>query len=114
MKSPKFSLQNVSVLLGCVVAATIIIGYLTSPIKWVDKRWAKAEVVQALSKDLDLVGKRLDQKIIQDRINAIQERLWRLEDKYGSIIADMASAIRDQYRRLLKELKDNEKRLKKS
>ena len=58
-------------------------------------------------------GLRLDQKIIQDRINAIQERLWRLQDKYGDIVENMPEMIRDQYRRLLKEIKECEEQLKK-
>ena len=97
------NLKKISVVLGLVISLTVIVGAGAR----LDRRWAKAD-------QLVMVAQRLDQKIIQDRINAIQERLWRLEDKYGNIIVDMASAIRDQYRRLLKEMKDLEKRLKKN
>jgi archaellum component FlaC len=97
------NMKKISVILGLIIALTVIVGAGAK----LDRRWAKAD-------QLVMVAQRLDQKIIQDRINAIQERLWRLEDKYGNIIADMASTIRDQYRRLLKEIKDLEKRLKKN
>jgi len=97
------NLKKISVILGLIISLTVIVGAAAK----LDGRWAKTD-------QLVMVAQRLDQKIIQDRINAIQERLWRLEDKYGNIIADMASAIRDQYRRLLKEMKDLEKRLKKN
>lgn len=107
----KLNYQNVSVLLGSIVAVTIIAGYLTSPIKWVDKRWAKAGVVQALAKEVDLVKQRLDQKILHDRINGIQERIWKLEDRYPNI-EEMPSAVRDEYRRLIKELKELQEKLK--
>jgi len=97
------SLKKISVILGLVISLTVIVGAGAK----LDRRWAKTD-------QLVMVAQRLDQKIIQDRINAIQERLWRLEDKYGNTIADMPETIRDQYRRLLKEIKDLEKRLKKS
>jgi len=97
------SLKKISVILGLVISLTVIVGAGAK----LDRRWAKTD-------QLVMVAQRLDQKIIQDRINAIQERLWCLEDKYGNTIADMPETIRDQYRRLLKEIKDLEKRLKKS
>jgi len=97
------NLKKISVILGLVISLTVIVGAGAK----LDRRWAKAD-------QLVMVAQRLDQKIIQDRINAIQERLWRLEDKYGNIIADLPETIRDQYRRLLKEIKDLEKKLKKS
>lgn len=86
-----------------VISLTVIVGAGAK----LDRRWAKAD-------QLVMVAQRLDQKIIQDRINAIQERLWHLENKYGNTVVNMPEAIRDQYRRLLKEMKDLEKRLKKS
>jgi len=96
------SLKKISIILGLVISLTVIVGAAAK----LDGRWAKTE-------QLVMVAQRLDQKIIQDRINAIQERLWRLEDKYGNIIANMISTIRDQYRRLLKEMEDLEKQLRK-
>lgn len=97
------NLKKISVVLGLIISLTVIVGAAAK----LDGRWAKTD-------RLIMVAQRLDQKIIQDRINAIQERLWRLEDKYGSIIANMPEIIRDQYRRLLKEIENLEKRLKKS
>ena len=96
------NLKKISIILGLVISLTVIVGAAAK----LDGRWAKTE-------QLVMVAQRLDQKIIQDRINAIQERLWRLEDKYGNIIANMISTVRDQYRRLLKEMKDLEKQLRK-
>lgn len=97
------NLKKISVTLGLIISLTVIVGAGAK----LDRRWAKAD-------QLVMVAQRLDQKIIQDRINAIQERLWRLEDKYGSIIANLPEIIRDQYRRLLKEIEDLEKQLKKN
>ena len=95
------NLKKISIIIGLIISLTVLVGAGAK----LDRRWAKAD-------RLAMVEQRLDQKIIQDRINAIQERLWRLEDKFGSIIASLPETIRDQYRRLLKEMKDLEKRLK--
>jgi len=95
------SLKKISIILSLVISLTVIIGIGAK----LDQRWAKAE-------RLILVEQRLDQKIIQDRINAIEERLWRLQDKHGDLILNMPELIRDQYRRLLKEIKDLENKLK--
>lgn len=96
------NLKKISVILGLIISLTVIVGAAAK----LDGRWAKTE-------RLVMVEQRLDQKIIQDRINAIQERLWRLQDKYGDMVANMPEAIRDQYRRLLKEIKECEEQLKK-
>jgi len=95
------NLKKISIIIGLIISLTVLVGAGAK----LDRRWAKAD-------RLTMVEQRLDQKIIQDRINAIQERLWSLEDKFGSIIASLPETIRDQYRRLLKEMKDLEKRLK--
>lgn len=96
------NLKKISVILGLIISLTVIVGAGAR----LDRRWAKAE-------RLVMVEQRLDQKIIQDRINAIQERLWRLQDKYGDIVENMPEMIHDQYRRLLKEIKEYEEQLKK-
>ena len=88
------NLKKISVILGLIISLTVIVGAGAK----LDRRWAKAD-------QLAMVEQRLDQKIIQDRIKAIQERLWRLQDKYGDMISNMPELIRDQYRRLMKEMK---------
>lgn len=37
-----------------------------------------------LQEEIQLTGRRLDAKILEDRIARIQERIWRYEEKYGS------------------------------
>jgi hypothetical protein len=54
-----------------------------------DARYAKTEYVTQIEQ-------RLDAKILKDRADALQERMWRLEDRYG---CDEAQRM-DEYRRL--------------
>ena len=86
-----------------------------------DGRYAKAAVVSQVSE-------RLEQKIIQDRMDRIQERLWNIEDreaerfviKFNRIHDTLAELInfftpetRDQWRRLEKEYAELEDKLTK-
>ena len=84
-----------------------------------DARYAKSEVVAAVSE-------RLDTKILRDRRDALQERIWKVEDRHTErfwadkgrapndieeLVAWMDTASRDQWRRLLAELARVEKEL---
>jgi type II secretory pathway pseudopilin PulG len=96
----KLKLKQISVISGILISLTVLIGTLFT----LDSRWAKAEIVQQLAA-------RLEQKIQSDRADNIQERLWRLEDKFGYDISKMPPAIRDQYRNLQKEWQEITKKL---
>lgn len=95
------------------IAAVVAIGAS------LDQRYAKADTVSAVSE-------RLDNKILRDRRDAIQERLWKLEDRHSEgfwtdngrapndieeLVAWMDKNSRDQWRRLEKQLEDAEKEL---
>lgn len=63
----------------------------------VDDRYAKAD-------DLKQISKRLDIKIGEDRSNRIQERIWKLEDRYKT--PDKAPQHdREEWRKLEQEKK---------
>lgn len=65
-----------------------------------DQRLAKAEDV---NKSIQKLSIRLDQKIQDDRLNNIQERIWKLEDRYGTDPSKMPAETKEAYRHLLKE-----------
>jgi hypothetical protein len=68
-----------------------------------DNQYARAAAV----KRLEL---RLDQKMLADRQDKIQERIWKLEDRYPS--QEVARPQdKEQWRKLEKEFADNEKEL---
>ena len=49
----------------------------------------------AKAKDLRQVEVRLDQKIVQDRIDFLQGQIWKLEDRYGTDCNMMKDTVRD-------------------
>ena len=84
-----------------------------------ESRYAKANEVA-------MIAERLDQKIIQDRMESIQERMWKMEDKWAErfsietgrihdtldeLLHFMAPEARDQYRFLQYEYQELAKKL---
>ena len=69
----------------------------------IDSRYAKVDEMSEVNEYVQQVDKRLELKILKDRADAIQERMWKIEDRYGMDIADMPEDKRDQYRKLKKE-----------
>lgn len=64
-------MKRTQVIIGIVVGLITIAGALFA----VDQRYAK-------SQDVELVSVRLELKILQDRYNDINSRIWKLEDRY--------------------------------
>lgn len=94
------TLKKLSILVGAIVGSITIV---TTVIQ-VDKYYAKAAEVQHIEW-------RLDQKIISDRVNALQERIWRLEDRYGIDTTKMTPEIREEIRKLKVERQQLDKEL---
>ena len=69
----------------------------------IDSRYAKVGEMSEVNEYVQQVDKRLELKILKDRADAIQERMWKIEDRYGMDIAEMPEDKRDQYRKLKKE-----------
>jgi len=96
----KLSLKKISTITISIIAITTLIGLLFSLENYVAK-----------AKDLEQLEIRLDQKIIQDKIDFFQTQIWKFEDRYGYNVEQMKIEIRDTYRRLKKRLKEAEKEL---
>ena len=69
----------------------------------IDSRYAKVGEMSEVNEYVQQVDERLELKILKDRADAIQERMWKIEDRYGMDIAEMPDDKRDQYRKLKKE-----------
>jgi len=108
-------MKKVLMILALVTSIAAVVGIGAK----LDARFAKADVVSAVSE-------RLDNKILRDRRDAIQERLWKLEDRHAEgfwadkgrahddieeLVAWMTSASRDQWRRLVADLEEVEAEL---
>jgi hypothetical protein len=94
-------MKRLSIILGIVLALSTLIGGLFT----LDRRWAKAESVQQLSV-------RLEQKILEDRQFALQERIWRLEDRYKGRAVACPPEIKMEIRNLKQDLMGIDKALK--
>lgn len=57
-----------------LIAVGSLVGMCFGAYFFVENRYAQAETVKQL-------GQRLDEKIKSDRVNAIQERIWKIEDR---------------------------------
>ena len=57
------------------------------------------------------VEKRLDVKILKDRANTLQERIWKLEDRYEK--KKMPKTVQEELRKLKAELIEIQKDLEK-
>jgi len=82
-------MKKILAIAGAIITLGSVVGLLFA----FDARYAKTAYVAQ-------VEYRLDQKIVQDRAAALQERLWRLEDRQGIEKAKMT----DEYKRILFEL----------
>ena len=60
-----------------IISLATIIGFAFACYFYVDAKYARAAELQA-------VEQRLNYKIESDKLNAMQTRLWSLEDRYGS------------------------------
>jgi peptidoglycan hydrolase CwlO-like protein len=78
----------ISVVLGIIVSICTIGGSIYA----VETHYAKKAEVQ-------LLAERLDQKILQDRLYNIQERIWKLQDRYETI-EKMPTSVKEEYRNL--------------
>ena len=70
---------------------------------FIDARYAQSAEVQ-------LIEQRLDQKIIQDRADNLQQRIWKLEDRFGSE-SKMKQEIKDEYRQLKEDVQKLKQKL---
>ena len=80
-----------------------------SPIVELNKE--EQEQVKKVQESVKKVETRLDNKILKDRGNLIQERIWKYEDRYDG--KKMPDTIKEVVRDLQKELDDINKKLDK-
>lgn len=87
-----------------IIAVVSFIIAVGTVIVALDAHYAKAQALQRLEL-------RMDQKILVDRQDKVQERIWRLEDRYKNDIRNANDTDKEQWRKLIEEQKSNEKEL---
>ena len=92
---------------GFLIAISTLVGTAFT----VDNRYAKNEQVKQVEQQVQKVEKRLDKKILKDRANALQERIWKLEDRYNG--KKIPAAVKEELRKNKAELVQIRKDLEK-
>jgi len=102
-----------------IIGVIVILSTVAGGVMTADARYAKTEHVVAIES-------RLNVKIIQDRIDGIQDRMWKIEDRWNDrykkeydkypdtiiiLKAYMDEDARETYRKLEEELEDLETEL---
>lgn len=73
--------QKISVIIGIIVGLFTIGGGFIGAQQYMEKKYARAETVQQIQIAQEYTNKRLEQKIITDRILSLEERKDRIELK---------------------------------
>ncbi len=76
----------------------------------IDARYAKNDTLSSVQADIQKVETRLDRKILNDRANRLQERIWKYEDRYEDKV--MPEDTKEIVRDLKRELAEIELKLK--
>ena len=92
---------------GFIITISTLVGTAFT----VDNRYAKDQQVKQVEQKVKQVEKRLDKKILKDRANALQERIWKLEDRYNG--KKIPTAVKEELRKLKAELVQIQKDLEK-
>lgn len=71
---------------------------------FVDTRYAHAP-------DVVRIEFRLEQKILADRSSQLQQRIWKIEDRYGPDLFEAPAMVKEEYRQLKEELADLDQEL---
>lgn len=88
-----------SVIAGIAALAGILFGVSAH-----EAKFATADDIKRVMKSVTLIERRLDHKIQEDRLYALQQRMWNLEDRYdGPSVPSAPSEVRESYRELAYE-----------
>ena len=92
-------MEKSNILIGIILGACTMVGTAFT----IDNRYAKTSDMADVNEYVQQVDQRLEVKILKDRANALQERMWKIEDRYGDDVSKMPKDKRDQYRKVKKE-----------
>lgn len=102
-----------------LTAVPVLAGMIYTSGSWVDDRYYHTETAhsshQRYEGDLWLVGARLEQKIQGDRLQQLDDRIWRYEQKYAKQLESQNSYdddVKEEYHKLLQERTKLEKEMK--
>lgn len=94
-----------------IIAILTILAFAFGAYFYFEKTFAHAEDMMKAMEVIKKVGDRLEYKILEDQIRAIQDRLWKLSDRYDK--KEMPESVKEEYRKLLEDKKFLEEKLRK-
>jgi hypothetical protein len=100
--------QNYPQAVMAVVGAVILLGSAVGGFLFIDGRYANAEqsikTMQMLQQSIIKTNAKIDMESMQRRRDALDEQLWRIENRCGTtVVMQMPAAERDRYRRMKKQ-----------
>tara|TARA_R100001244_G_scaffold82073_1_gene63849 strand:+ start:12 stop:338 length:327 start_codon:yes stop_codon:yes gene_type:complete len=105
-------MNKVNTWIAVAVGMATLLGGVLGTAFTIDSRYAKTGEIADIKDYVQKIDKRLEIKILKDRADALQERMWKIEDRYGMELAEMSEEVRLQYRELKKEYDDIMDKLK--
>ncbi len=64
----------------------------------------KLQQVDIMEENIVLIDMRLESKILTDRYTLLQQRLWKIEDRYGVDLFEAPGPIKEEYRTIKAEM----------
>jgi hypothetical protein len=95
-------MNRIQVIIGIIVGIFTIVGGVFGAQSYMEGKYARVEMVQQIQQSQDYTNKRLEQKIITDRILSLEERKDRVEAKENKSSDDVERI--QEYERDIKEL----------
>ena len=64
----------------------------------------KLQEIDQMQGNIVLIEMRLDLKLLTDRANALQSRLWKITERYGEDLFEAPGTVREEYQTIMREL----------
>lgn len=84
-----------------LTSVLVLIGLFFGAFQFIDTTYAQ-------NKELDKLNTKVDIKILDDRSQALQQRLWSLEDRKISIESRPVDPFNTEYRALMDQIRETE------
>jgi len=75
----------------------------------IDSRYAKEADVQEVKEEIEKIDRRLELKILKDRADYLQERIWKYEDRYED--KEIPREVKEMMRTMQKEFDEIMKKI---
>lgn len=99
--------QKIIVIISVVMGVATVLGGAIA----LDKKYDESPELTVLQGEVELVKERLDVKILEDRIDRAQNRIWLLQDRYRG--QTMPQGIQEEIRSLERDMKSWKRQLNK-